>query len=87
MGGIAHSVILVIKVDTGVVVWSSVNAPLLDSSKSGATITQVRGLEILQVYPNSPRPQLGAEGVRNRDYSVPLSNNTIAIVHAGTCRF
>ena len=85
MGGIAHSVILLIEVDTGAVVWSLVNAPLLDSSKGGARITRVRGLEILHVYPNSPGPQLGAEGVRNRDYSIPLSNNTIAIVHAGTC--
>ena len=88
MGGIAHSVALMIGVDTGAVVWISVNAPLYHSSKRGVIITQVGGLNLLNVYlANSPVPQLSAEGVRNRDCSIPLSNNTIAVVDARMCSF
>ena len=72
MGGIAHSVILLIEVDTGAVVWISVNAPLYHGSKSGVIITAVVGLETLMVYlANSPMRQLSAEGIRNRDCSIP----------------
>ena len=88
MGGIANSVTKMIGVDTGAVVWISVNAPLYHSSKHGVIITEVGGLDPLLVYlANSPMRQLSAERVRNRDCSIPLSNNTIAIVHARMCSF
>ena len=88
MAGIAHYMTKMIGVDTGAVVWISVNAPLYHSSKRGVIITEVGGLETLLVYlANSPVRQLSAEGVRNRDCSIPLSNNTIAIVHARMCSF
>ena len=87
MVGLAYSVTLLIGVDTGAVVWISVNAPLYHSSKKGVIITEVGGLEPLMVYlANSPMRQLSAEGVRNRDCSTPLSNNTIAI-DARMCSF
>jgi len=55
MVGLAYSVTLLIGVDTGAVVWISVNAPLYYSSKRGVTITQVGSLKVLHVYPNSPK--------------------------------
>ena len=74
MGGIAHSMTKMIGVDTGAVVWILVNAPLYHCSNSGVIITEVGGLEKLMVYlANSPMRQLSAEGVRNRDCSIPLS--------------
>ena len=44
MGGIAHSMTKMIGVDTGAVIWISVNAPLYHSSKCGVIITEVDGL-------------------------------------------
>ncbi len=55
MVGLAYSVTLLIGVDTGAVVWISVNAPLYYSSKRGVQITQVGSLKVLRVYLNSPK--------------------------------
>ena len=33
------------------------------SSKRGVTVTQVGSLKVFHVYPNSPGPQLSAEGI------------------------